>query len=199
MVESELKIKNKIRKLWRRVSPENKKAGAEWYEDANNWLWDVVPKINADYRTIAAVCAILSPNVKWKNNKTQTENLIHAYQLTKSIEGVVLTTYKNQIKKALKILDNQDDIAGYEKIIGRRAFKTVAFYRNISSRSWQHVTIDTHMFNALQIKQVSSNKSQYRTIESAFIEVATELHTSGYKLQAAIWLQHKENKNTAPF
>jgi len=185
---------NKIIALYNQCDNTTIDKGKNWYFKANKTALRIAKKTGYSLEVTSAIIALLSPAVSWPNNKLQAYHLLKAYQHSKKIDGLTLTTYKQQIKKALKLLDNPLLLTA--DIFGKRPFKTMAFYENIvNPNNPDFVTLDRHIFNALKLDMLSGNKTQYYNIVDAF-KVASEKISNivPCQLQAVLWLNEKNSK-----
>ena len=171
--------------------------GMYWYSRAWQDIWNIYlstgPYIHE--KTIAGIVAALSPACEWELNKKQAEAICRAYQQTKKVEGITVSTYKQQYKKAIEILYCKDT-SNIPDILGKRAFKTRAFYDNIiDCYQSEQVTIDRHIYRFLGMEDVWQTRKRYEEIADCFREAAKYLGIRPCQLQATIWLKfRKENK-----
>ena len=206
-------IKRNLEKVLWSATDKQHAAGINWYCQAHkqiNALWKSIhtdimigQDILISYPQIIGVISALSPACRWDDNIIQAKNLIRAYLATKKVRDVVLTTYKNQIKKAMAILDLpiDCDLLDVANCLGKRAFKTKAFLTNIyHPEDKTYVTIDRHIYDAAKVICKSGNKSQYEMLSDCIKELAKKYDYIPNQLQAIIWLVWKnQDKTEVPF
>ena len=181
------------------AEPRHVAEGKAWYDNARAFCREVSHKTGVRSVIVAGVVAALSPAVRWENNKRQAEALCQAYVDTGDLYSIILTTYGKQADKARAILELGPDasLATIEGILGRRAFKTVAFFQNIVRSEIPHhraVTIDRHILKALSFEDSWTQGAAgcYLIVEEAFCQVASRHSLGVYQLQAIIWLTYKD-------
>lgn len=167
-------------------------AGKSWYQEAHNFAQTLSTAYEIPLPQVIGVIAALSPSVHWTANKRQAEALCRAHADGGPLESVVVTTYGRQAVKARKIL-----AAEYfnSLLLGKRAFKTQAFFFNIyHPGTTDHVTIDQHMVAAANFTDFWVNSAHwcYRLFEEAIREIAKEQGLAPDQVQAIIWLTYKE-------
>lgn len=170
--------------------------GRQWYRNANQYCQDMADAYEIPLSKVAGVMSALSVGVQWDVNQRQCSALIAAYFHTGRIDGLTLSTYKQQIRKALDILDLPDDfcIVDIENILGRRAFKTKAFFYTLFCPfGYDCVTVDRHIFTAAGLVPKSGNKGQYEMVVSCIQELAKKYRLRPFELQAIIWLNVVKN------
>lgn len=173
------------------ISSEYKYAGGVWYKNAHKFCMDLSLKYGISLPKIVGVTSALSVGVQWDVNKRQAESIVAAFYHTGNVNGVTLSTYKRQIQKALDILELPDTCIplAITDILGKRAFKTKAFFWNIYRPDLRaSVTIDRHIFAAAGINVLPGNKGQYSILESCIKDLAYTQNMNPCELQAAIWL-----------
>lgn len=181
-------------KSW--VDPAYFTEGKLWYKNAHEFCTMIATEFDMSVSMVAGVVSALSVAVKWDVNKQQAYNLIAAFHYTGNINGVILSTYKRQIRKALDILELpvNYDLNDIINILGKRAFKTKAFFWNLfCPQGGGFVVIDRHIFNAAGVKPLSGNRGQYNMIANCIYELSREYDIQSNYLQAAVWLNIKNN------
>lgn len=171
--------------------------GIVWYWRACKWSENVSNNYGVPVEIVVGVLSALSPSVAWGLNKRQAENLISGYLVLSDVKDVVITTYKRQLKKAIRILDlhktnyPESDILD---ILGRRAYKTKSFYHNIlNPLDSISVTVDTHIWNAAGlVTKTWINRGEYATISNIIIELSVEFGILPCQFQSVVWLAYKE-------
>lgn len=203
MILDKKKIRQNFRQIISQATPQTLQDGKVWYIEAKRWSDIVAHDNNVDREIVIGVLSALSPGVKWELNARQAENLIHGYTALSDVNGVVISTYKRQLKKAIEILDLHEtnyvesDILD---ILGKRAYKTKSFYENIMNPYCDiHVTVDHHIWNAAGLATKTwINKGEYTTISKIIIELSREYDLVPCQLQAIIWLTYKEIEKGLP-
>ena len=160
------------------ATPEARRAGLTWYDDAQKYAAFLSVTFNVSRKVAAGVISALSPNNKWERNK---------------IDDVKVCTYGANKRKAFAIAN------GDQKIL-ESSPKTHAFAMNVGELSADHVTVDKwHMRACLTNSrkrtkvQESPTKVQYKRIERITARMAKRYGLKGYELQAIIWVTIKEN------
>lgn len=163
--------------------------GKMWYLGAHAFAEELSRAYNIPLPLVAGVIAALSPSVHWSANKRQAEALCRAHADGGPLESVILTTYGRQAAKARAILTNA------EIHLGKRAFKTRAFFHNIrypGSGDW--VTIDQHMIAAANFTEfwVSGAAWCYNLFVEVIRDIASDQELEPCQVQAIIWLTYKD-------
>ena len=175
------------------ATPEARRAGLTWYDDAQKYAAFLSVTFNVSREVAAGVISALSPNNKWERNKIDAFNVLQAVQDGKTPDDVKVCTYGSNKRKAFAIAN------GDQKIL-ESSPKTHAFAMNVGELSADHVTVDKwHMRACLTNSrkrtkvQESPTKVQYKRIERITARMAKRYGLKGYELQAIIWVTIKEN------
>jgi hypothetical protein len=201
------KIKRTFRKIIRQASPDELSDGRHWYLLAGWWIDGVAVDNHIPREIVCGVLSALSPSVEWESNKKQAEKLIYGYLILSDVDGVVITTYKQQLSKAIAILDlikgwqsDNDWSEGYIlAVLGGRAYKTKSFYHNIlNPLDRAYVTIDTHIWNAAGLITKFINKGEYEAMSEIIRELSDEFGYEPCILQAIIWVVYKRISKDLP-
>ena len=147
----------------------------QWYADAELVAHDVVRilasrGINATIENGASVVSSFSPRQRWNRNVVQALEFAHTGKAT----GL-----KNNLVMAQNSL-----VLGFNALKG---LKTNAFARAIAGDE-NAVTIDVWMCYAGGLDTNAPNKTQYREMSQAVIDVAKKLHLTPRTTQALIWI-----------
>jgi hypothetical protein len=147
----------------------------QWYCDAELIAHDVTRILNArgivaTLETGASVVSSFSPRQRWNRNVVQALEFAHTGQAT----GL-----KNNLVMAQNSL-----MLGFNALKG---LKTNAFARAIAGDE-NAVTIDVWMCYAGGLDTNAPNKTQYREMSQAVMDVAKELHLTPRTTQALIWI-----------
>lgn len=201
------KIIRTFRKIIRQASPDELSGGKYWYATASHWVDEIAAKYHVPCEIVCGVLSALSPAVEWELNKRQAEKLIHGYLTLSDVDGVVISTYKRQLRKAIAILDliegwpdNYNEIENYVlTVLGDRAYKTKAFYWNIyNPHDPKFVTVDTHIWNAAGLTAKMINKGEYEAMSEIIQELSDESDYEPCQLQAIIWIVYKRISKDLP-
>lgn len=175
------------------ATPEARRAGLTWYDDAQKYAAFLSVTFNVSRKVAAGVISALSPNNKWERNKVDAFNVLQAVKDGKTPDDVKVCTYGANKRKAFAIA------MGDQKIL-ESSPKTHAFAMNVGELSADHVTVDKwHMRACLTNSrtrtkvQESPTKVQYKRIERITARMAKRYGLKGYELQAIIWVAIKEN------
>jgi len=178
--------------------------GKRWYSDANKFAQSLSKKYKLSLDIVSAVIAILSPSNPWERNKSDTENLIVAYQEGKTSFSVKVTTYNVNKQKAWSVLDGSREVN--RELFGE-GLKTYNFYLCIRYPNKKDaVCIDGHMINAMMYgvekretitKAPNVRRNYYNEVANIFIETAIKHGYTPNHFQAVIWLVYR-NLNLSP-
>ena len=181
----------------------DRKNGRVWYWRARMYCQSIT---KATYLTVyprlaAAVIAALSPGVAWPVNQQQAWDLILGYRQLKRVDGITVSTYGSQLRKAVKILTwpRQDILdSEVEEVLGKYAYKTKAFYRNILyyKTDYESVTIDRHMLDSIGLDGLRLTAHRYEIISDCIRELAKQEKLIPNQLQATLWLTWKRLKKS---
>jgi len=150
----------------------------QWYYEAELVAHDVVRilanrGINATLEIGASVVSSFSPRQRWNRNVVQALEFAH-------------TGNANGLKNNLRMAQNSLTL-GFEALKG---LKTNAFARAIAGDE-NAVTIDVWMCYAGGLDTNAPNKTQYREMAQAVVDVAKELHLTPRTTQALIWIIYR--------
>lgn len=156
--------------------------GKAWYPHATAKLAELAPQWGIEKR--AAVCAIISPRITWRENIIGFRKLVNAARNHSSVTPVMAGLNRN-IQKAY---DVAGDHRGIEAVSGP---KVSCFYANLSG-NLERVTLDVWAGRAagLTIEETNSGirGKRYEYLEQAYINVAHELGFQPAELQAICWI-----------
>ncbi len=202
------RIKRTFREIISQATPEELSDGEDWYANACEWVDSIADRHHIPCEIVCGVLSALSPAVEWELNKKQAEKLIYGYLILSDVGGVVISTYKRQLQKAIAILnfiegwqsDNEDCREGYIlSVLGERAYKTKSFYRNIiNPLDRRYVTVDQHIWNAAGFITKMINKGEYAAMTEIIQELSDEYGYEPCQLQAIIWVVYKRIKKDLP-
>lgn len=203
----QLHVEKRLRAWFDLASAAERAEGRTWYNNVNAFIEEVSVATGLSLPRVAGVVAALSPSVYWAANRRQAEALCRAYADGEDLAAVVLTTYGRQAAKAREILtasrieDENPQRSGYaiiRGILGKRAFKTGAFFDNILDPDDVAglVTVDQHIIAAAGMGDfyVQGARWCYNLIANAIRKLA---HDHGYlpqQMQAIIWLAYKAER-----
>jgi len=147
----------------------------QWYADAELVAHDVARilnarGVNATLEVGASVVSSFSPRQRWNRNVVQALDFAH----TGTATGL-----GNNLKMA-----NNSLVLGFDALKG---LKTNAFARAIAGDE-NAVTIDVWMCYAGGLDTNSPNKTQYREMSQAVVDVAHEIGLTPRATQALIWI-----------
>ena len=188
-------IESRLLAWYRLANSRQRAAGLTWYADARAFCREVSADTGLPLATVAGVVAALSPSTYWELNKRQAEALCRTFAAGGDIDSVPISTYGRQAAKARKIVSEKllssTDIC---KALGRRAFKTWAFYDNLTRKESRAATIDQHIIRALDLEDrwTQGAKGIYDEVAGCIRQVADDTGLAPYQLQAIVWLTYKE-------
>jgi hypothetical protein len=147
----------------------------QWYADAELVAHDVARilnarGINATLEMGASVVSSFSPRQRWNRNVVQALEFAH-------------TGKANGLGNNLRMAENSL-VLGFNALKG---LKTNAFARAIAGDE-NAVTIDVWMCYAGGLETNSPNKTQYREMSQAVVDVAHEIGLTPRATQALIWI-----------
>ena len=157
------------------ATPAQIEQATQWYADAELLAHDVMRIVNArgiacDLERAACIVSSFSPRQRWSRNVVQALEFAH---------GGEPNGLKNNLRMAQYSL-----VDGFKALKG---LKTNAFARAIAGDD-NAVTIDVWMCYAAGLDTNAPNKTQYRELENAVIEVARELKMTPRVTQALVWI-----------
>lgn len=169
---------NRYLEIAKKATPAQIELAAQWYCDAELIAQDVTRILNArgivaTLETGASVVSSFSPRQRWARNVVQALNFAHTGQAT----GL-----KNNLLMAQNSLT-----LGFNALKG---LKTNAFARAIAGDE-NAVTIDVWMCYAGGLDTNAPNKTQYREMAQAVVDVAKELGLTPRTTQALIWIIYR--------
>lgn len=170
-------------------------AGLSWYREARTFCQEVAKTYRVPLVRVCGVLAALSPAVYWDLNKKQTEDLVRAHSEGEDLSDVVLSTYGRQADKARMILTMPDPSPErIADVLGRRAFKTRAFFANVFDVGSTDVTVDRHIVSAADMDSQWTTGAAwcYNLLADVIRELAAVHRVRPYELQAQIWTTFKE-------
>lgn len=156
--------------------------GKAWYPSATAKLAELAPHWSTAKR--AAVCAIISPRITWKENIVGFRKLVNAARDHSSITPVMAGLNRN-IQKAYDVaLDKR----GCDAATGP---KVSCFNANLSG-NLERVTLDVWAGRAAGLTAIETDSGirgkRYEYLECAYQNVAHELGFLPAELQAICWV-----------
>lgn len=196
------------RELFQAAEKGIRAAGMAWYREAYQWAAELAEVTGYSLVQVCGVTAALSPQNRWARNQQDAEAMLRADDPAETADGVGhhLTTYPRQIAKALEIAEtwfgaDADRIAS---LLGRRAFKTKAFFWSIlAGGQTDRVCIDRHMIEAADsgrgigegcIAWTCGAKGCYDALADAVRLLAKAVGLPAAQVQAVIWIHWKAGK-----
>jgi thermostable 8-oxoguanine DNA glycosylase len=168
-----------------------KREGALWYFEAAQVAAELGKAYEKTALQGAAVISALSPRNHWETNIKQAAEYLKAAK--EGQKRPKASTYGIQQRKAWEIA-LLDDIQAQDteliyRMLGTDAYKTKAFYRNITDPfESQDVTIDVWILRYLGKSDVNMTPKRYRTWSAIFRNAAEKIGILPHQLQATIWL-----------
>ena len=157
------------------ATPTQIESAVAWYFEAELLAHDIVAiyenrGIAIDIETASCIISAFSPRQRWARNVVQALEFAH---------GGTPSGLSNNLKMARNAL-----VHGFSALNGQ---KTNAFARAISGDETA-VTIDVWMCYAAGLDTNAPNKTQYRELSNAVVEIANEIGLSPRATQALIWI-----------
>ena len=203
--KAKTRIKERLYHWYGLASADHRAKGRIWYINAYEFALELSGRYNVALEQAVGVIAALSPSVYWEANKRQAEALCRAHCDGEDLMNIVVTTYGRQAQKARDILSilsvgfDSDDIRA---MLGKRAFKTQAFFDNIfdpwygGHEEGPHpsVTIDQHIVEAAGFTEFWTCSAAwcYLLIKDIIREMALEQNMLPCQMQAIIWIVYKD-------
>jgi hypothetical protein len=190
---SDVKIKNRLKKWFDLSTDSERRAGLDWYSEAQSHAEHLSNEFKISRYRAASVISALSPNNKWERNKVDAYNLIKTFVNGGKPDDVKVCTYGANKRKAFKILQG--------KLITESSPKTHAFAMNVGELSSGHITVDKWHLRACMTQPSEGKRScvesctnkQYNRVERITADLAREHGLKGYEFQAIVWVTIKNN------
>lgn len=163
-----------------------------WYFEINEYCKNLSDIYGIPLIKVAAIMSALSPN------NTVRLNCISLEKFLRHNGNCKVTTFDGQKRKALTILNSDDNITIEEvkKILGANkdsALKTKAFFDNIfRPETSQAVTVDLWMIRWAKIEG-SLTPKRYRDVAQKIKDLAQELQVLPHQVQAKLWVDIRGN------
>lgn len=122
----------RILRTFDQATPEDIKAGVEWYARANQEAQSLARAQGVPLHIVVGVIAALSPNNRWERNLRDAEQMIAKWSVGLAVDDVKVSTYRAMRQKAwdilnvwpsvehmLSMLNDQKIVAFAECILGR--------------------------------------------------------------------------------
>jgi hypothetical protein len=163
--------------------------GINWYYELNDYCKTLSELHGIELIKIAGILSALSPNCTFQQNIKSLEKLLRTKGNCK------VSTFGNQKRKAIEIL-NTDDISeeNIKTILGK-GLKTRSFFLNIYRPETSYeTTIDLWMIRYAKDKGLIPVKgvltdNRYKIIQKHIQERANEVGLMPHQLQAALWTE----------
>ncbi len=153
-----------------------------WYFDIHDYCKTLSDIYDVPLIKIAGIMSALSPN------NTVRLNCISLEKFLKYNGNCKVTTFNGQKKKALAILNANNDITVEEIKVILGGLKTRAFFDNIyRPHISQEVTVDLWMIRWAKIDG-SLTPKRYRDVADKIRKQANKIGVLPHQLQAKIWV-----------
>ena len=160
-------------------SNEDRKAGRNWYPEANRWCTQQSKELGVSVKVFAAITAALSPACRWERNKIDAANLIRFNG------NVKVCTYNTNKNKAIAIMrtGNVGLLSGP---------KVVAFYNCMLQPDIDMVVVDRHAMRIYEGSWEPEGKpvikgGVYEKVCEAYRHAASITNETPAALQASTW------------
>jgi hypothetical protein len=192
------RINERVELVYRRAMdfPLQAHRDSTWYYVAHSWIKSLSLEHKRDYRRIAAVVAVLSPQSSWKSQLRYIPVLLS--QLSKGVTSPAKLKHPGFRANKRKAMDiwHAETLADAERYV--RGQKVNSFYLNLCGCD-SSVTVDAHMVDiALGIGRVADRKSfgvltakRYKIVADAIRLVSGGSPFTAPALQALLWKNHK--------
>jgi len=187
-----------IAKLYNQAGEAEKQDGQAWYPEAKQICEVIANKFGIHVNKVIGVVAALSPATNWKQNIADAHNLVMAFSTGQNPRDVVVTTYGNNKRKAIAILEAPgilgQTIAGF--LNSGTLNKTTSFFWNIvNPGDDSYVTIDRHAIRiaigSKQADDIAITEKRYKDVVKSYQIAAKSLGISAISLQAAVWVAYR--------
>lgn len=182
------KIVSQLLKLYSNSTLEDREKGSQWYPQARRIITALSLEYGINERTIAAMVAVMSPQISWEQNIRVVKDILNRYPPS--------VGFKANQRKAQRILsDSATELDGYMK----DASKVRAFFANLCG-DYGVVTLDGHAIQAAldDITIVKGlKKAANFTLQSYYIQAASQVDEVPATFQASIWVTWKRLNPTA--
>lgn len=158
-----------------------------WYFEINDYCKTLSEVYDVPLIKVAGILSALSPN------NTVRSNVISLEKFLRTNGNCKVTTFDGQKRKALTILNSDDNITVEEvkAILGTKkdsGLKTKAFFDNIyRPNTSEEVTIDLWMIRWAKIEG-SLTPKRYRDTAQKVKDLAHKIGVLPHQLQAKIWV-----------
>lgn len=166
---------------------EDYQALVSWYDNARAFCAQLAAEHNLTVNQVAAVVAVVSPQLSWEKNKLTARRIIENFFNGAPMTGVI--AYPANIAKALRILQGEAP----ESVVSGP--KVTSFYNNILGNA-SSVTVDRHALHiALYGLAGESEKSGsitptnklYAVVADAYKIVADAVNLQPAQVQSVTW------------
>jgi hypothetical protein len=171
---------SRITHLYREATPEEVRAGTEWYATAHALAAELLP---GDVSRAAAIIAVLSPRQAWGRNAAL------ARQAVETGDGASLPVMHDQRRKVMRLLHGEDPDA---VVSGP---KVRSFWQTIADPLGTHdAVIDRHALAVARGERLAGDAlritpTEYRETVMAYALAADALGHSPHAVQAVTWLR----------
>ena len=180
-----------ILRVYDRATPEEIKAGINWYALARQECQRIARDYDLPLDTVVGVVAALSPNNKWTRNIKDADELIRVYQAGLPVDQATVCTYNTMRQKAWDILSQQvSDRPRVMDILNGQKIKT--FAECILGEDT--CVIDGHAYNIAHGKRLTLNggginigKKLYAELQHRYQRAAKLRDLKTYEMQAITW------------
>ncbi len=177
-----LQITDNIINAWNHTPDADRVAGRDWYDASHSYLIGLADVFDKPLREVAAICAVLSPNVNWERNLLETHMILDG-----ETEG--FTAYGKNVIKAWDILNH-----GNLAVV--RGPKVTAFYQLLVNPKADVVCVDTWAIRvALNLEgEVNgwNTAAKIKEISTCYRMAGAFLQEQGSHVQAATWIHARK-------
>jgi len=192
----------RLRAIYSATLPNTRIRGERWYYVAHDDLGIIANDYDVEPWRVAAVTAVLSPNVRWETNLDDAATVIEYAKFVQSggmseldaFRECKVSTYNNNKYKAFQIMLNTSADVVEDFVKGP---KVHSFYHNLNG-NLSFVTIDSHIYNAWMGYRATGSKLPGIPARSRRI-IVNDISTLAYRegiepaqMQAILWLRHIE-------
>lgn len=187
----------RVRALYDRATPAQRRAGEAWYPDARREAKRLADEYGLTVQQAAGVTAALSPLREWTANKADAQTLLQSV-IHGTADPSIAKLLQANVTKATDIAKGADP---RDVLWSGKGYKVRSFYSNILDPTSREVTIDTHMLRVLLKDQsiashgygaIAGSVGRYAAFRQAILDVADKRQVAPAVVQAIVWLVQKD-------
>ena len=182
---------HRLLSLYQYARPEEVESGLYWYDSVGLTVRELASSYDVKLTVAAGVIAVLSPNVSWETNLTDSRTVLSTLTLGGHPEEITVSTYNSNKDKAISIVMTGNV---FPYLSGP---KVETFFHNLLG-DYSEPCIDSHAINAWFGKRVEGSNislrnrtTTIRKIRADYIRAANTKGLTPAQFQATIWVMHQ--------